>query len=370
MRSLNFNYLSRLDHLRFFACLLVCFHHFRGQAINTLHIDTFDGLSLVKKSVQLWLIEGASGVSLFLVLSAFLFTLIANGGTKKIIYHKFIYNRILRIFPLMVTLVFIIITLDRANSTPLDILRIFTLQLNTGNPMTGWGHSVFPSGPIWTIAVEFQFYLLFPILMIFLSKYGYKYFGSLILFVLTIRLGIALLNDYNVYYNLYHSIIGRLDQFLIGIVLAFFYINGSFDKLSNSISLLIFFASLTILSLFFILENKLHSPIVTSVLSFPIEAVCWGGVIISYLKMNIIFPFSNSLDKLFSYLGGLSFSIYLFHLPIGYVVNNLWDIWEPVTLTQSIIYTLIKIPFIILFSMLSYHSIEKPFMELRVKYFK
>lgn len=197
MKSLNFQYLSRLDHLRFFASILVVFHHFRGYVADA--IPNFSSNSFISWFTQLWMLKGSSGVSLFLVLSAFLFTLITHAGEKKIIYHKFIYNRILRIFPLMVFLVFIVITLDRANSSPLDILRIFTLQLNTGNSMTGWGHSVFPSGPIWTIAVEFQFYFLFPILMIFLSKYGAKYLLLLMLFLWFSRLIIVSLDGYDVF---------------------------------------------------------------------------------------------------------------------------------------------------------------------------
>jgi acyltransferase 3 len=369
MKSLNFQYLSRLDHLRFFASILVVFHHFRGYVADAIP-NGFPSNSFISWFTQLWMLKGSSGVSLFLVLSAFLFTLITHAGEKKIIYHKFIYNRILRIFPLMVFLVFIVITLDRANSSPLDILRIFTLQLNTGNPMTGWGHSVFPSGPIWTIAVEFQFYFLFPILMIFLSRYGAKYLLLLMLFLWFSRLIIVSLNGYDVFYNLYHSIIGRLDQFLIGIFIAVLYVRDYFKKLSNSMNVVILFLSIFLLSFYFVIEDKLHNAILKSVFSFPIEAILWGGVIVAYL--NIKFPFSifNWLDKMLSYLGGLSFSIYLFHLPVGYFISNALNLGEPTSIYQSIVYSLIRLPFIILFSVISYHAIEKPFMELRTKYFK
>jgi peptidoglycan/LPS O-acetylase OafA/YrhL len=100
-----------------------------------------------------------------------LFCQISNGGQKNLRYWRFIFNRVLRIFPLMVFLVFIVICCSKQTSTPIDILRIFTLQLNTGNAYTGWGHDFYPSGPIWTIAVEFQFYFLFPFI-IFKSLWG------------------------------------------------------------------------------------------------------------------------------------------------------------------------------------------------------
>ena len=37
MKSLNLNYMTRLDHLRFFAALLVIFFHFKGKI--TLSVD-------------------------------------------------------------------------------------------------------------------------------------------------------------------------------------------------------------------------------------------------------------------------------------------------------------------------------------------
>ncbi|QOF66997.1 acyltransferase family protein [Actinobacillus sp. GY-402] len=81
MKSLNFNYLSKLDHLRFLAAILVIFHHFRGVNISISNIENVT----VSNVVKIWLVQGSSGVSLFLVLSAFLFTLIANAGMKKLI---------------------------------------------------------------------------------------------------------------------------------------------------------------------------------------------------------------------------------------------------------------------------------------------
>lgn len=96
MKSKNFIYLSRLDHLRFFAAILVVFFHFKG-----INFNNFTYSNIFEKISRVWVEHGHTGVSLFLVLSAFLFTLICAGGKKQIIYWKFIYNRVLRILPLL-----------------------------------------------------------------------------------------------------------------------------------------------------------------------------------------------------------------------------------------------------------------------------
>lgn len=359
MKSYNLNYISRLDHLRFFAATLVIFHHFHGNLIMYPHHQ-------ISNLITLWLINGSSGVSFFLVLTGFLFCLIVKGGDKSIRYTGFIYNRILRIFPLLIFLVMIVICCGRQQSSPLDILRILTLQLNTGNPITGWGHNFYPSGPIWTIAVEFQFYLIFPLLVTFLKKYHVKYLISLILLMIFVKANIAVLKGGGIYWNLYHTLIGRLDQFLIGIIFGFFYQKGYFKFLSQwKYQFIFLFLSLFILTLLFRLSKM---TLLYCSLSFTIEAICWGTIALCYLTIKL--PNIFIINKILSYLGMMSFSMYLFHLPIGIMINQIFHLNGPDVLSVSIIQSCIRLPIIIFFSACTFFIIEKPFMELRVKYTK
>lgn len=369
MKSFNFQYLSRLDHLRFFACILMIFHHFAGD--NIYHLTN---LSFSEKIGQLWLINGSTGVSLFLVLSAFLFTLIAKGGQYKIQYSKFILNRILRIFPLTVFLVFIVIMMNRVNSTPMDIFRLLTLQLNTGNPITGWGHEFFPSGPIWTVAVEFQFYLIFPFLILFARKYGMKYLLNFIALIFFVKLLLVYMYNYNIYYHLYHTIIGRLDQFLVGIILGIFYTKGVFSYKNNLFYLALIIFPLILLTVLFWQVEVQHNTFLRSLVYFQLEALLWGAFIIGYLgfatqnEYKEIQGIGAYIGKTLFFLGTLSFSIYLFHLPVGTFVNYFLSLPQPNNMTESVMYSLERIPFILLFALISYYSIEKPFMDLRQKY--
>lgn len=360
MKSLNLNYMTRLDHLRFFAALLVIFFHFKGKI--TLSVDDVGiqgAFSSLSNFIKNWIFAGSTGVSLFLVLTGFLFCLISDLGHKKIKYSGFIYNRVLRIFPMMVLLAFVVITASRQTSTPMDIFRILTLQLNTGHSYTGWGHQFYPSGPIWTIGVEFQFYLLFPFLALFLARFGVKYLLGLILLIVLIKFNLLILKGGGIYYNLYHSIIGRLDQFLIGMLFAVLYKARFFQRISgNNIAALciLIFSLLVLMGQF---GNK-------NFLSFTIEAVCWGGVVVSYLSMNLFH--SVILDKFLAKLGELSFSIYLLHLPIIDMLNKFFSCSPPTTLIELFIALAWKVPVVIMIAFLTFNVVEKPFMSLRVKY--
>ncbi|WP_338884836.1 acyltransferase [Xenorhabdus sp. TH1] len=359
MKTLNYNYLSKLDHLRFFAAILVIFHHCRGKIVYSGTIDSLSDLA------SLWLRWGSTGVSLFLVLSGFLFCIISDAGRKKIEYKSFIKNRILRIAPMATLFVFIVICINQAQSTPMDVLRLLTLQLNTGNPSTGWGHQYYPMGPIWTIAVEFQFYLLFPFLIIFMKKDGIKTISGIIIVFILIKISLVIFNGTGVYPRLYHSIIGRLDQFLIGMIAGYFYLKGYFRETNFISATMIVIALVGITA--FMHFNSQNSPLFIP-FSFTIEAFFWCLLIYGYVSCNIKIP--KKFDMALAYLGNLSFSMYLLHLAVSKaayltILNPPKNNIEAVTNAAFLI-----IPITIILSIITFKFIEKPFLELRIKYTK
>lgn len=308
--------------------------------------------------------NGSSGVSLFLVLTGFLFCLISHSGGKDIRYRGFLYNRILRIFPLMIFLVFIVICCSRQQSSPMDIFRILTLQLNTGNSFTGWGHDFFPSGPIWTIAVEFQFYLIFPFLALFLNRYGPKYLVGIIVLMIATRFNVATLKGGEIYFNMYHTMIGRLDQFVMGMLFGYAYQKRVFSALSRWVITIPVFLCLVLVLTYLFTFSK--TSIGYSSWSFTIEALCWGGIAVCYLNASL--PNIELINKTLSYLGMTSFSMYLLHLPVGELVNQLLGFSVATTVSSSIAESAVRIPIIIAVSFFTFYMIEKPFMGMRVKY--
>lgn len=357
MYSLNTKYIERLDHLRFFAAIILIFHHFRGDVDWNGHLQ-------LKSLLPLWLENGSTGVSFFLVLTGFLFCQISKGGEKNIKYWGFIYNRVLRIFPLTIFLVFIIICCSRQVSTPMDIFRIITLQLNTGQSFTGWGHDFYPSGPIWTIAVEFQFYLIFPFLSLFLNRYGIRYLVGLVILMIATRFNIAVIKGGDIYYNAYHTIVGRLDQFIIGMILGYYYQKGTFNFLIKW-RYQLFFLAITILIFTHLFKFKKTTIMYTS-LSFTLEAILWGSITLCYLHIQL--PRIKKLSIIFSYLGMCSFSMYLLHLPIGNMLNDLIGWNPPQDILTSLYQSTIRIIVIVLVSFCTFNLVEKPFMNMRIKY--
>lgn len=360
MKSLNSQYLSRIDHLRFIAATFVVFVHsyaaFGGGDSNNPFIK--------------FMLAGDTGVTLFLVLSGFLFTIISNGGKKEISYKIFIFNRFIRIFPLLAVAWITAMSLSRGTANFSDALTLFLFSNLQSSPLLAH------FGQTWTIAVEFQFYLIFPFLALFLNRYGVKYIVYLSVFWLLWRTMIvsiyggnlgtsAYLNNH--YY--YLTMIGRFDQLLIGMVFGYVYLNYS-NKFSNPF----FFIGSIFLVFFSLIQLRneglwyIPTPFVTS-LSY-LEACMWGVFILTYLSSSMKIP--KIIDSSLSRLGEVSFSEYILH---GIVLYSFHKTFGTLHFTENANFNAclnfaIILPIILVFSKLCFELIEKPFLGFRKRYAK
>ena len=154
--SARLRYMPQLDALRGFAILAVLFQHFYGSQIG---ID---------------LPIGEWGVQLFFVLSGFLITGIllncrdsANQGRteRKLQLRQFYIRRALRILPL-----FYLVVLGAAliNIRPLRQDLFWHLSYASNIMLALKGSWAGPASHLWSLAVEEQFYLLWPWLILWL----------------------------------------------------------------------------------------------------------------------------------------------------------------------------------------------------------
>jgi peptidoglycan/LPS O-acetylase OafA/YrhL len=155
-------YRPELDVLRFVAFFLVFSHHALGALGSS---TTFTNIGLAC----------GSGLQLFFLLSSFLITellLRERERTNKIHIRAFFARRILRIWPLY--FLFVIASLVISKFTHFTILTTFQFaayMLLAGNWWNAF-HGFVPTiaGPLWSISLEEQFYLLWP----FISKRGVR----------------------------------------------------------------------------------------------------------------------------------------------------------------------------------------------------
>ncbi|MBR8503369.1 acyltransferase family protein [Enterobacter asburiae] len=356
MKSKNINYMPRVDHLRLYAALLVILVHSYMAA----------GGGSSENFFMFPIMYGSTGVTLFLVLSGFLFTLISDFGNKEIKYSKFITNRILRVFPLLILVSFTSVAVMRGSVTVNDFLSTFLFSNLTSTPLSKF------FGPTWTIAVELQFYLIFPFIIAFVRNSGVKYLFGLIAFWLVWRAlivfqvnpdGVAVDNSFY-----YLTIIGRLDQFLVGMLAAFAYrIIG--DALKNPLYLV--GSSIFILCTLYYMPvlGIWYTPLPLRSILQTWEAIAWAALIVSYLKCS--FSFLPRTSYILSKLGELSYSAYITHGLVLYVIerNNWWiSLSSNPNLNAILNGLLVVFPPVMIVSWLSFSFVEKPFLTLRRSY--
>jgi len=306
--------------------------------------------------------EGEAGVSLFMVLSGFILTIIAYG--KELDYRKFVYNRFIRIYPLYLTMIFIAAYASNRTVDFLQFLQLISPLANVGHFM---GSIKFPH--LWTIAVEFQFYLIFPLVIGFLFRYGARYVLGVVLLALSVR-AMLFLRDTTVIDAAYSTIVGRIDQFCIGMLMAMIFKTRS-RLLSSPIALVL---SAVAVYLWFVLFSSItrggyygdasaYNPI--WIISPTIEAIAWAGLALAYLQQRWQIP--RVLNSVLCYLGGISFSMYAWHFPIVQIFGRFT---ADLGVSWYWLFLFFVLPTIVAVSSLSYYIIERPFFGLRTSYVK
>jgi len=298
---------------------------------------------------------GYLGVDIFFVISGFVITsrlyeeLI---NTSKINFYSFYSRRIKRIFPVLffiisIVLIFIIFF------QPLDLLignitvYIFTI-LGLSNfyylfSKKDYFDNVFEDvfGHTWSLGVEEQFYIIFPFFLYILYKIFSKKNNQIFFLLIIILSGVYLTFKFSENLQLiFYSPIFRFWEFLLGCFI--FIINKKF-KVKNSILSSVSFIILTSLLLFNLYSNNFVAIFISTLLA--------SAFILFYDKKNkFLYLFEN---KYFVKLGNISYSFYLWHLPIIYFYDLYFE------------NSIIKIPFIffltILLSTFSYIFIENRF---------
>ncbi|PTC17379.1 hypothetical protein C0J26_26115 [Pseudomonas baetica] len=353
--SKNLKYDSRLDHLRFLAAAMVIFYHCFTDNFGLGHSTYNPLLGLVE--------QGHMGVGLFMVLSGYLLTKIASG--KEINYFDFIKNRVIRIYPLYILCVLIVLCGWRLDYSFTQALSLFFPFVNALQDvkLPLFGH-------LWTIAVEFQFYLIFPFLVLFLDRFGPRYILGLVALTIFFKylMWVKMGSVTNVAYI---TLLGRIDQFVIGMTAAYLTKRYLAESKVSTAWLVAAIAGSAIVMSIFCGQKGLIGIDQSWLMAFwpSIEAVMWATLIVSYSHARIRIP--EAINVSLARLGQLSFSMYCMHyvvipftnsqfVRIGQAPGGLADV-----LAQTAFLT---VPAIVIFSMLTYGIIEKPFFTLKKKY--
>lgn len=349
MKSSTGQYYIGLDHVRAVAAFMVFTWHF-------IHVNggNYAGPPLFPLSV---LTEGHTGVALFMVLSGYLFAKLLDG--KKIVYSRFIWNRFLRLAPLLLLVVLIV-----------GVQTYFSgqgLGPYIKSVLAGVAKPSLPNGG-WSITAEFHFYMLLPFLLFLATKWR----PSLILvLVIAVVARVVLWKQLGQVQTLaYWTIVGRIDQFVLGI-LAFTLRHYVTRK--HAAALLVLLAFLCFYWWFdaaggFYKNPSYPSPSAIWIYFPAVEGLAYGVLIPWY--DNSFEHSEGAVSRFVAVIGKCSYSIYLLHVFFVFDMSQLVNdyVVELSNIHLAILFAAICFLPMIPLGLLGYHLVELPFLRFRKRY--
>jgi peptidoglycan/LPS O-acetylase OafA/YrhL len=347
------NYFPALDGVRGLAIILVLlFHNFRFLAISEY---------------------GWMGVDLFFVISGFLITNILLKTVGKEHYFKNFYTRrVLRIFPLYYLTLIVFFTAFSLLKRPEGSSYYLQHHVWFWTLLENWLFSYqLPKNGLlihyWSLAVEEQFYLVWPFVIYRMrkSKALLTLTVALVSALVLARLILAVLQQNGVIHHTYFILItySRFDGILVGSALAIISLQRQLLKRWMSAILLVIAVVLNICYLAFVHLYKGNFAYFPT-LGYTVIAVCFG--ILVYESTLARFRFVRILfdNLLFRFFGRVSYGLYLLHLPIYLLLFPLINQHVNNVLLTSILLTGIAI----LLSYVSYIYFEMYFLKQKRKF--
>ena len=353
-----------LDGIRGIAILMVVICHYLNNQIANPVWGGFSGYFKLATG-YFW-----SGVTLFFVLSGFLIgSIIIKGHHAQGFWKGFYIRRSTRILPAYFVLLlsyYLIFWLNPdiihyAVSDDIPDWTYFAFLQNFFMAFKGsFGGSYLSS--TWSLAVEEQFYLLFPLLCIFVRlRFWPGLMIGCILGALVLRMFIAEpLADLTLFLS--------MDAIAIGVLIAFLIRNDAIREVLNRYIGVLFVNTVI---LFFAVAHVAwesdYQPIDKTLLIFFFAHI----VLIALLRTGSSFLFLLRLSWL-RYIGLVSYGLYLFHKPVLYLTHYYLGAQSArppfIVDTRSLLITLLAFAFAVGVSCVSYHTYEIYFQRLSRKF--
>ena len=355
---MKISYRPEIDVLRAIAVFGVIIYHANIILFNT---QIFKG--------------GFIGVDIFFVISGYLITAIILNEiktTNNFLFKIFYEQRVRRILPLIFFVIIFSLPFSYFFLLPnsfIEYLKSIISSIfffsnyyfySSGSIYGAISSWLKPFLHTWSLSVEIQFYLLFPIFLLLVIKLFKKIEFLFIIFII-ISLLIAYYLSINYTSFNFYFVFSRFFEFFLGSLAALIELNKKFEKIKSSkfiSNTLTIFGFLLIFYAFTYFNDQMLIP------SYKSFIPIFGVFLIIFFYNNNKFFNKIITNKLFIFFGLISYSLYLWHYPI-FSFLRIIELFP-----DKNIFKILIIILIIIISIISFYLIEKPFRNKKIISFK
>lgn len=340
--------------LRGIAVVMVIIFHFK---------DIIPPDGYLRRDFDFFFNSGAAGVDLFFVISGFIMVFVTRKLRGGISDAKiFLLKRLLRIWPLYIiaTVTYMLVATPNVSyislTTAKQVVRsiLFIPLTYVDPPYFGYAYL----GVGWSLNYEMYFYLLIAISLL-AGKFRWIFFASLIFSTLLILPWIdghltsrpmEAMNYDSLFLNLITNPI--IWEFIYGVIIGLLYVNSYSARLFQNI-----------------FQSKTLVFTVITITTWQYLSGFYGGhgpfnwgLSMSALFMALVFYNRNSQIQCPSwlvYLGDMSFSVYLWHVPVSLFITNFFSYLSLPTFSTGTPAFFLTITLTLVVSHLSYQLLEK-----------
>ena len=347
---MKLSYRPEIDGLRAVAVLSAIFYH---AQISILGIEPFKG--------------GYIGVDIFFVISGYLITslmLKELEANKNFSFLGFYERRCRRILPVLFFIILVFLPFSWFYLIPPafeDFSRSILYAVGFGSNFffhysgleyAGVAGMYKPFLHTWSLSVEEQYYIIFPIFLYFTFKYFNKYLFQILSLVLVISFLFAEWGSKNYISATFYFIHSRMWELLAGSMLAYLEIKRGSRSENRLLNELLPILGILFIVFFIIFNNdKINHPSFKTF--FPVIGTC---LFIWFSKKETLLGKVMSL-KLLVGIGLISYSLYLWHYPI-FSFLRITD-----SIQGNILMKILTFIILILLSIITYFLIESPFRD-------
>ncbi|MFT7057011.1 MAG: peptidoglycan/LPS O-acetylase OafA/YrhL, partial [Roseivirga sp.] len=225
-RNPSGKYIPFIDGLRFLAIMPVIFQHANERLLK--YSGEIGVLSAWETQLSFLLSRGTIGVFIFFAVSGFVLTLPFAKGNLKLDYKTYLTRRLTRIEPPFIFWIscFALILLIQGNMGIGNVLSHYLATITYSHNIIYGEYSII--NPVaWSLEVEIQYYLIAPFIgLLYFNQKNLAARRSLLIAFTFVLLTYQYVLGWNVY-PFKASLLGQLQYFLIGMLMADLYANDN-----------------------------------------------------------------------------------------------------------------------------------------------